>query len=172
MAGNIPRRPTAIFTYMRVGLANITGTFPDLTYVPSGDFDTLPMFGPVTDGEIDAPIDVLNQTAGGDPGHMEIFTRAGVWEVRASAYLDQADVFGDTRMGSLIGQYVEFICMLNVNFNVAKGVGKLQGRMTFPARAGENVMREVRITRWLPSTTGNIVLANMKTGVFNTGVGY
>ncbi len=166
-SNNIPVRWAAKDAYMRVGIAPVSGTSPVLTYTPTSDFTSLAIFGPVRNIEINAPFDELDQTAGGDYGHMSIFTRAGLWEVRADAMFDAGEVFGDYRMAELIGNYVEFLVLLGTGFSICKGVGKLNGRMTVPAAQGETVMRDMVINRWLPQVGGNILWANMKTGAFS-----
>lgn len=165
-SNNIPVRWAAKDAYMRLAAAPVTGTSPTLTYTPTSDFSTLAIFGPCRNIEIHAPFDEIDQTSGGDYGHMAIFTRAGMWEVRVDALFDAGEVFGDYRMGELIGTYVEFLVLLATGFNICKGVGKLNGRMGVPAQQGESIMRDITINRWLPQIGGNIIWANMKTGVF------
>jgi hypothetical protein len=163
MAGeNIPRRPTAKDAIMRVGLAAISNN----VYTPPGDFDALPILGPLRDVEIDTPIDKVNQTAGGDSGQHEIFTRSGLWTVRIAAFLDEAAVNGDTRLESLNGMYVDFIIYKVTAWAICKGLGKIEFKMNLPAGQGETIVRDIMLTRWLGSALGDLVWANLETGTF------
>lgn len=162
MAENIPRRLTAHFAYMYMGIAPIVNS----VYTSTTEFTTLPIYGPVRDIEIEAAVDKVDQTAGGDPGHHEIFTRWGLWTIRIAAFQDAAAVFGDSRIGTLNGQYVEFLIVNETGFNICKGLGKAEFRLTMPAAAGETIVRDLTLTRYLGSLTGNLVWADLATGAF------
>ncbi len=177
MSANISGRLTTEMAFARIGLAPIVGCL----YTPTSDFDTLPLFGPCRNIEIDDPWVRKRLTGGGDAGEMEKHGRRDIWNVRIEAMLDACGVSGEARFGKsgtyanttagiglnqLNGAYVEF-CILNANgYYICKGMGKMSGRVTMNAGEGDPIMRDVTISRYLPHATGDIVWANLATGLF------
>lgn len=174
---NIPGRLTTAMAFMRVGLAPIVS----YTYTPTADFETLGLFGPIRNVEIDDPAVRKRLTAGGDAGEMEKFGRKDLWGIRIEAMLDVAGVTGDARFGksgtyatsgagvglnALNNNYVEFQIYNANGYAICKGVGKMTGRVTMNAGEDDPIMRDVNISRWLPHATGDLVWANLATGLF------
>ncbi len=175
---NIPGRLTTEFAFARVGLAPISA----YTYTPTSDFDTLPLFGSCRNIEVDDPYVRKRLTGGGDGGEMEKFGRRDIWNIRIEAMIDAAGVSGDARFGksgtyatsgsgiglnALNGAVVEFVIMNANGFYICKGMGKFNGRVTLNPGEGDPIMRDVTISRYLPHSTGDIVWANLATGLFS-----
>src|SRR5262245_55462029 len=128
MAGeNVPIRPIAknAVLYVAIAPAPVLSVYTPTaiaTVAATGN-----IHGACVDIGIRGPLmQEIDQTAGGDQGHMVIHGRKMPWTITIGAFMDIANpsVFGDFRVDTLLGQYVEFVITNDVGFYICRGIGR------------------------------------------------